>query len=136
MYDTKIAIVILNDLLSWQKLNVTAFLASAVAIQYPETHGAAFSDALEKTYLPFVRQPMLIYAAENSDVLKNAFHRATERELGIGIYTRPLFATKGETENLAIIAETSTEAHDLVGIVVYGDRKIVDKALKGLQLHP
>jgi hypothetical protein len=39
MYDHKIALVLRADLLDWQKLNVTAFLASAVAIQFPETHG-------------------------------------------------------------------------------------------------
>ena len=38
-YDHKIAIVLSDDLLVWQKLNVTAFLASSVAIQFPETHG-------------------------------------------------------------------------------------------------
>ncbi|MCF0049054.1 DUF2000 family protein [Dyadobacter sp. LJ53] len=30
MYEHKIAVVILSDLLDWQKLNVTAFLASSM----------------------------------------------------------------------------------------------------------
>lgn len=37
--ENKIAIVIKNDLLNWQKLNVSSFLASSVAIKFPETHG-------------------------------------------------------------------------------------------------
>ena len=45
MYDKKIAIVIKDDLLLWQKLNVTAFLAGSVAIQFEETHGKAFVNA-------------------------------------------------------------------------------------------
>ena len=39
MYDKKVAAVIKDDLLTWQKLNVVSFLASGIAIQFPETHG-------------------------------------------------------------------------------------------------
>jgi hypothetical protein len=35
MYENKIAVVILDGLANWQKLNVTAFLASSVAIAFP-----------------------------------------------------------------------------------------------------
>ena len=36
-FDTKIAIAVREDLEQWQKLNVTAFLASAIAFGVPET---------------------------------------------------------------------------------------------------
>jgi hypothetical protein len=36
----KIAIVVWNELPVWQKLNVTSFLSSSVAIAIPATHGA------------------------------------------------------------------------------------------------
>lgn len=36
-FDTKIAIVVRADLAAWQKLNVTAFLASGVATAFDET---------------------------------------------------------------------------------------------------
>lgn len=36
MFDTKIAIVIRDDLAIWQKLNVTAFLTSGLVAQSPE----------------------------------------------------------------------------------------------------
>jgi hypothetical protein len=58
------------------------------------------------------------------------------RGLSIGIYTRPLFATKGEEENLGEILKLPDEEQDLVGIVLYGDNKQVDKAIDGLKLHP
>ena len=45
LYDTKIALVLKTSLPAWQKLNVAAFLASAVAIQFPETHGQSFRNA-------------------------------------------------------------------------------------------
>ena len=135
-YHNKIAIIIRADLLEWQKLNVAAFLASSVAVQFPDTHGRPFVTASRTEYLPFPKNPMLIYKAENDQQIRRAFMRAKERGLSIGIYTKPLFATKGEEENLAEILRRSDEEQDLVGIVLYGDNKQVDKAIDGLKLHP
>ena len=39
MFDTKIAIVLRNDLASWQALNVTAFLTSGIVAQFPDVIG-------------------------------------------------------------------------------------------------
>jgi hypothetical protein len=136
MHETKIALVIREDLPQWQKLNVAAFLASSVAIQFPETHGKSFVTASQSTYLPFLKQPILIYKANDDAQMKRAFQRAKERELSIGIYTRPLFATKNEEGNLMEIANYTDEEQDLVGLVVYGENRKVDKALKELSYHP
>ena len=95
LYDTKIALVLKADLPSWQKLNVAAFLASAVAIQFPETHGQPLRNAAGAPYLPFLKQPILVYQANEEKELRRAFQRAKERGLQPGIYTEPLFATKG-----------------------------------------
>ncbi len=57
-YENKIALVVKNDLLNWQKLNVASFLASSVAIQFPETHGKPFVNASKSQYLPFLKQPI------------------------------------------------------------------------------
>lgn len=135
-YQDKIAIVIRADLLEWQKLNVAAFLASAVAVNIPETHGRPFLTADQVEYLAFVKNPMLVYQAESAQQLRRALARAKERGLRVGIYTQPLFATKGEDENLAEIARVPDAEQDLVGIVVYGENKQVGKALDGLKLHP
>ncbi|OGX90037.1 DUF2000 family protein [Hymenobacter coccineus] len=136
MYDHKIAILLSGDLLEWQKLNVTAFLSSAIAIQFPETHGQAFVTASGSTFLPFLKHPVLVYRADTSADVRKAFERARERGVRLGIYPRPLFATKNEAENLAIIAGLPDAELDLVGIVMYGENKQVDKALKGLKFHP
>lgn len=66
-YDNKVAIVIRNDLPEWQKLNVASFLASAVAIQFPDTHGKAFVNASNVQYLPFIKHPILIEIAKYTD---------------------------------------------------------------------
>lgn len=136
MYENKIAVVILENLAEWQKLNVTAFLASSVAIYFPETHGAPLVSATGTAYLPFLKHPILVYAAESEEQIKRAFSRATERQLHLGIYTRNLFATKNEEGNLTEIAKHTDEDLDLAGIVIYGENKKVDKAVDKLKFHP
>ncbi len=134
-YDNKIAIVLKNDLESWQKLNVASFLASSVAIKFPETHGKPFINDSNSEYLPFLKHPILILKADTDAEIARAFNRAKQRELNIGIYTSPLFGTKNEEENLIEIAKCDDENQNLVGIVVYGDTKKVNKALDGLKFH-
>ena len=77
----------------------------------------------------------MIYAANSSDEIMRAFKRAKERILSIGIYTLPLFSTKCEQENLIEISKSSDENQELVGIVMYGENKKVNKALDGLKLY-
>src|ERR1700730_19399934 len=69
-YQNKIAIIIRADLLEWQKLNVAAFLASSVAVKFPEPHGRPFVTASWTEYLPFPKNPMLIYRAENDEQIR------------------------------------------------------------------
>ena len=135
MHDNKLVLVIKDNLASWQKLNVAAFLASSVAIRFPETHGAEFVNASGSAYLPFIKQPILIYKAENSDEMNRAFARAKERDLHIGIYTEPLFATKNEAENQIEIAKATDQSQVLVGIAIYGEAKKIDKAIDKLKRH-
>jgi len=135
MHANKIAIVVKNDLLDWQKLNVVAFLSGAVAIGLPETHGKALISASGSEYLPFLRQPVIIYAANTSGEIKRAFNRAKDRELKIGIYTDPLFTTNQESDNIAEISKVSDDQLDLVGIVLYGELRKVNKALNKLKFH-
>lgn len=135
MYSNKIALVIKNDLAGWQKLNVASFLASSVAIQFPDTHGKEFVNASGSVYLPFIKHPILIYKADTDAEMRRAFNRARERGLAIGIYTESLFATKNEEENHVEIAKATDDDQQLVGIAVYGENKKVDKALEGLKFH-
>ena len=43
LFETKIALVIRDDLASWQKMNVAAFLASGIAASYPESIGEPYT---------------------------------------------------------------------------------------------
>jgi hypothetical protein len=56
--------------------------------------------------------------------------------LKLAVYTEGMFATGHDAANRAVVAALSTAALDLVGLALWGDRKVVDKALDGLKLHP
>lgn len=124
-----------TDLQDWQKLNVASFLAGSVAIKFPETHGKPFISASGSEYLPFIKQPILIYQAKSDEQIQRAFRRSKERDLQIGVYTENLFSTHCEEDNISEIAKYKDDEQSLVGIVVYGENKMVSKALNGLRLH-
>jgi len=133
IFPTKIAVVLLEQLLSWQKLNVTAFLASGVANKYPETMGPEFTDATKINYMAIFRQPVMIFSA-NQNELRNAYNTARERKLDVGIYTELIFSTQGD-ENLAAIAKYSEADQSLVGIIIYGKSELVNECTKKISLH-
>ena len=51
-FETKIAIVIRDDLAVWQKLNVTAFLTSGLVGAHKDLLGEAYEDAAGNKYSP------------------------------------------------------------------------------------
>ena len=63
MFDTKIAIVVREDLLTWQKLNVTAFLTSGVVGANEGLLGERYEDAAGNAYSPLVVQPTIVLRA-------------------------------------------------------------------------
>jgi hypothetical protein len=132
-YDTKIGIVVRNDLAIWQKLNVACFLTGGLAKAFPEIIGEPYKDASDRAYLPLVRQPVLIFGADGDQLLR-AIERARERETPIAIYTEQLFTTYNDVDNRAAVASVQSEELNLAGLGVYSDRRIVDKILKGLRL--
>ena len=75
-FDTKIAVVVLADLPTWQKLNVVAFCTSGVAVTEGVT-GEPYEDASGNTYLPMFRQPVLVFQADPGQ-MGRAFDRAME----------------------------------------------------------
>ena len=54
-FDTKIAIAVRSDLAVWQKLNVTAFLASGIAAGIDEVAGKPYEDGSGNRYLEMFR---------------------------------------------------------------------------------
>jgi hypothetical protein len=134
-FDTKIAVAVREDLAVWQKLNVIAFLASAVAGGLPETIGQPYEDGSGTRYLPMFRQPVLVYAGDAA-ALTRAHGRVTSRGLCAAVYTEELFVTDNDLDNRAAVRAVPTDRLNLVGLATYGPRAPVDRALEGLRLHP
>ena len=134
-FDTKIAIVVAEDLAAWQKLNVTAFLASAVAGGVPGLIGERYEDGSGHTYLPMFRQPVLIYAA-GAQALRRVRGQATDRGMDVAVYIEEMFKTGHDEANRAAVLAVTAEEMSLAGVAVHGPKNAVDKVLKGLRLHP
>lgn len=134
MFDTKIAVLIRDDLEPWQRLNVTAFLVSGIAATLPEVIGEPYADADGTAYLPMFRQPVLVFAGDAA-TLTAAHGRALGRGLPMSVFTRELFGTGHDTANRAAVAAVRRADLDLVGLAVYGPKNAVDKTVKGASLH-
>lgn len=132
---TKIAVVIRDDLPVWQKLNMTAFLASGVAASAPDAIGAAYADADGTRYTPMFGQPVMVFAADAAR-LTRTLERALSRGVVPTVFTTDLFTTGNDAANRAAVASVPRESLDLAGMAIRADRKTVDKITAGLRLHP
>jgi hypothetical protein len=135
-FDTKVAIVLDEQLAGWQKANVTAFLISGIAATEPALVGEPYIDGSGNRYLPMCRQPIMVYAADGAG-LRRAYERAMAREVErLAVFTHDLFATSHDQANRGAVASVSAAELDLAGIALHADRKIVDKVLDKLRPHP
>jgi len=133
-FDTKIAIAVRGDLAGWQRLNVTAFLASAIAGGVPGLIGERYMDGSGNAYLPMFRQPVLVHAG-SAQALAGAHRRALERAMDIAVYIDEMFETGYDEANRAAVRAVSADQMLLAGLAVFGPRNAVDKVFKGLPLH-
>ena len=133
-FNTKIAVVLREDLAVWQKLNMTAFLVSGVAGTDADTIGEPYEDASGHRYLPMFRQPVLVFAG-SAEQLRRAYDRLRAGGLCFSVFTDDLFATNNDGDNRAAVKAVRSDDLRLAGMALRGDRKAVDKALKGLALH-
>ncbi|HEY9329402.1 MAG TPA: DUF2000 domain-containing protein [Streptomyces sp.] len=134
-FDTKIAVLLRDDLETWQRLNVTAFLVSGLGTAVPEVIGEPYADADDTPYLPMFRQPVLVFEG-SKELLTTAHTRAVGRGAILSVFTSDLFATGNDRDNRAAVRAVRRDAMDLVGLAVHGPRNAVDKILKGALMHP
>lgn len=133
-HHTKIAVVLLDALPTWQKLNVTAFLASGIAATAEDCIGSPYQDADGTPYAPMFGQPVLVFEADATRLTRTA-ERAHRRGVVPAIFTAALFGTGNDDDNRAQVAARRRADLDLVGLAVRADRKTVDKIVDGLPLH-
>ena len=132
-FDTKIAVVVRDDLETWQRLNVTAFLASGIAAN-PDLLGEPYEDADGTRYLPLFRQPVLVMEGDKT-VMAAVRERAVRRGVPTAVFTSDMFATTHDEANRAVVAAVRGPDLDVVGLAVHGPRNAVDKIVKGAALH-
>lgn len=133
-FDTKIGVVLRDDLPTWQKLNAAAFLVSGIAATAPESVGAPYEDARDRSYLPMFVQPVLIFAAPMAQ-LRRVLERATSRDVTVSIFVDELFSTGHDESNRAAFKLADPDDFSLVGLAFRTDRNVADKITKGLHLH-
>jgi hypothetical protein len=129
----KIAVVVRDDLQTWQKLNVTAFTVSGIA-GTQDVIGKDYVDGSGVTYLPMIKQPIMVFCADQ-EKMKSIHQKALKRKIDCTVYTEELFATTHDEANRAVVKSVESDELNLVGIALYGPKNPVDKILKGCPLH-
>ncbi|WP_419910692.1 DUF2000 family protein [Hoeflea sp.] len=135
MFDTKIAIIVRDDLLAWQKLNVTAFLTSGVLGANANLLGERYEDASGKTYRSLMIQPMIVLASDAAGLAK-IHSRALSRGVDMAIYIEEMFVTGHDVANRSAVRQFPTDELKLVGLALHEERRIVDKITRGAKMHP
>ena len=133
--DWKIAVAVRDDLETWQKLNLTAFVVSGLGIEHPDLIGEPYVDGSGRVELPKFGIPVLVYAGDG-DGIRRAFLRAVGRDLTVSVYTDDLFVTGNDIDNRAAVADVATEDLAVAGFAVAGEGKQVDKVFDKLKFHP
>ena len=109
MFDTKIAIIIRDDLATWQKLNVTAFLMSGITGANPRIVGKTYQDRGGNRHLAMSVQPVIVLAG-TANVLTNIRNRANDRGVDTVAYIEEMFSTGHDDANRAVFAEHDATA--------------------------
>ncbi|WP_416796124.1 DUF2000 family protein [Ciceribacter azotifigens] len=134
MFDTKIVVVLREDLASWQKLNVTAFLTSGIVAQEASVIGEPYRDAAGNVYNAMAGQPIVVLSADAS-TLSTIHRRSLERGVTSSLYIEEMFSTGHDAANRAVFAEFAPDNAKVVGIGLRAEKKLVDKITKGARLH-
>ncbi len=135
MFDTKIAIVLLDELEAWQKLNVTAFLMSGIIGKHPELIGKEYLDKSANSYLALNQQPTVILEADTTKI-GTIHERVISRSITSALYIRDMFSTYNDDDNRNTVLKYDSSELPLVGIAIKEEKKLVDKVTKGAKLHP
>ncbi|MBO9873315.1 MULTISPECIES: DUF2000 family protein [Xanthomonas] len=134
MFDTKVALIVRNDLAVWQRLNVAAFLATGIAAAAPDAMGDPYIDANGHRYGRLLGQPMLVFEAD-LDGLQAAHRVGLAREITVLPYVFAMFSTGHDAANRQAFAAEDPGHLNLVGLGLRGPKKAIEKATKGLALH-
>ena len=134
MFDTKIVIILRDNLAPWQELNVTAFLISGIVAGNPELIGEPYRDRAGNRYYPMSIQPVVVLSGDKT-ALSNAQRRCLEQRVTASAYVEEMFSTGHDDANRAVFSEFAPEDAKLVGIAFRAPKKVADKISKGAKMH-
>ena len=134
IYDTKMKVLLRNDLEPWQELNVTAFMMSGICATQEGMVGEPYEDASGVKYLPMSKQPILILSG-TAEQLNEALRKAVERDMAVAAYTEELFTTYNDEDNREAFGRHKTEDLNLVGVAIRGPKNQVDRITKHFVKH-
>ena len=134
-FDTKIAIVVRGDLAAWQRLNVTAFLASGIAAGWPARPSANPTRTGQVTVIWKCSASRCWSTRRTGRAWAWSASGLAAREMPVAVYTEDMFTTGHDEANRAVVREVAASDLRLAGVAVYGPRNAVDKVCKGLALH-
>ena len=134
LFDTKIVIILRDDLKAWQELNVTAFLATGIVGSHPSLIGEAYRDRAGHAYSPLSIQPMVILSADAA-TLSKAQRKCLELDITAAAYVEEMFATGDDVANRAAFSGFGPGDAKLVGIAFRAPKKTADKISKGARMH-
>ena len=135
MFDTKIAIVVREDLATWQKLNVVAFLTSGIIGAHDGLIGEPYADAAGNAYHRLLVQPAIVLAADAA-AIKTIYLRTLERGVRVSLYIDDMFRTGHDAANRATVQQYAPAAMAVAGLALREEKKLVDKLTRGARLHP
>jgi hypothetical protein len=133
-FDTKIAVVLRDDLPVWQQLNMTAFLVSGIAGTVQGVVGEDYVDGSGTVYLPMFRQPVLVFGV-TGEQLRQTYTRALAHGVKFSVFTEDLFSTGHDEANREAVKARSGDDLPLTGMAFRADKKVADSIVKGLSLH-
>ena len=133
-FDTRIAVVLRDDVAVWQKLNMTAFLVSGIAATVEEVVGEPYEDGSGNQYLPMFKQPVVVFQA-TEEQMQTVYQRAMGLETKFSLFTQDLFATGNDIDNRAAVKAVAQGDLVIVGMAFRDTKKRIDKIVKGLALH-
>ncbi|GED21523.1 DUF2000 family protein [Halomonas halmophila] len=134
MQDTRIVVMVREDLAVWQKLNVTAFLMSGLAAEHQEIIGEPYADAEGNRHHRLAGEPVMVLSG-SAAVLRNARRRANSRGVESAVYIDEMFATGNDAANRSVFAEHGPDEENVAGIAFRTEKKIADKISKGARRH-
>ncbi|MEM9635578.1 MAG: DUF2000 family protein [Pseudomonadota bacterium] len=134
MFETKFVVVVREDLAVWQKLNVTAFLATGVAAAKPEIIGDNYRDADGNVYHSMSVQPIIVLSCD-TETLRKIHARTLQRGVPASLYVEEMFSTGHDQANREVFGKFRPEQANVVGLALHADKKVADKITKGARMH-